>query len=302
MPNHCPICFSTRLKSILPRSNLEYSICLMCRHCVLISKNNNQSIEFETAQKNYFGSDSILLKSSDLSFDSEILKIRISALKKFIPPRSNVIEVGPGAGVIASWLNSIGHNVTVVEHSKVFAERILKKNNINVKFGEWDSIDICEQSFDAVCSFHVIEHTISPLDHVRKAYKITKSGGLALIATPNSASLQHLICPILSPNFDSAHRFVFSKKSIENLCRNVGWEVIWSETPEISSNWARVFSKIIRRIRKQDEEATAGQYAVGSSKFINSLIKLFSFATYPFRAVQSRLGLGNEIFIVLRKP
>jgi SAM-dependent methyltransferase len=151
------------------------------------------------------------------------------------------------------------------------------------------------------CSFHVIEHVLDPRAHLELAIKYVKPGGLAFIATPNANSWEQRLFPRLSPNFDSAHLRVFSQKSLRILAQDVGWSVVYEKTPEYSSSWLRVFSKILRKFRGEDEEATAGKYLLNQSFSRKMLLYFIMLFSYPFRILQSLFNGGNEIFTVLKR-
>ena len=106
----------------------------------------------------------------------------------------------------------------------------------------------------------------------------------------------------LSPNYDSAHLRVFSPDSLCKLAQNAGWQVQEVITPEFTMGWLRVLSKILRRIKSEHEESTAGKYAGAVTDKQRGIFRIANFVTMPVRAVQARLGGGNELFLVLRKP
>lgn len=297
----CVVCGSSRVGAIRPRLDLRYYRCNECGHCALSSESTNSSDSFEVAQNQYFGLDSPLLRSDAGPETREILRVRERFLLRFLPRSASVVEVGPGAGHILCFLTSRGFSVTAVEHSSALAQGVAGKFGIPVLVGEWETVDLRANSFDAVCSFHVIEHVKDPMAHLQKAFEVVRRGGFAFVATPNARSLQHLVAESLSPNFDSAHRFVFSRQSLIRCCEKVGWEVVAVWTPEISSGWARILTKALRRLRGEDEETTAGRYAGGGARF-NAMCRIFQVFSWPIRAAQQVLGLGNEVYLVLRKP
>jgi 2-polyprenyl-3-methyl-5-hydroxy-6-metoxy-1,4-benzoquinol methylase len=256
---------------------------------------------FENAQIKYFGADSNLLRSEGGPEDEEILRVRERLLLRYLPRGAKVVEVGPGAGHILQFLKKRGFSVSAVEHSPALAQGVARKLGVPVVVSEWETADLPAGSFDAVCSFHVIEHVKDPLAHMTKAFQAVRRDGFAFVATPNARSWQHLMVETLSPNFDSAHRFVFSRRSLTHCCEKAGWEVVATFTPEISSNWARVLTKALRRFRDEDEEATAGRYSGGGQRF-RFLYRSFQVLTGPLRLVQRLSGYGNEVFLVLRKP
>jgi 2-polyprenyl-3-methyl-5-hydroxy-6-metoxy-1,4-benzoquinol methylase len=149
---------------------------------------------------------------------------------------------------------------------------------------------------------HVIEHVVDPLIFLKSAFDNVKPGGYAFIATPNSRSLIHRMLKKSSPNYDEAHLRVFSIQSLLKISKLSGWEVVNVSTPEFSLDWLRVLSKFFRRLRQEDESLTAGKYASNSSKLMLFCIQSFDLISYPIRKILHYFGLGNELFIVLKRP
>ena len=74
---------------------------------------------------------------------------------------------------------------------------------------DFDQLESHEQLYDAVFSFHVIEHVPDILKHLEKAHSIAKKGGLLFLATPNVDSIQHKLPFSLSPHLIVLTYFCF---------------------------------------------------------------------------------------------
>jgi 2-polyprenyl-3-methyl-5-hydroxy-6-metoxy-1,4-benzoquinol methylase len=257
---------------------------------------------FEAAQEKYYGETSVLVVTELGAFEHEIAAQRQRTLTHHLQERSTVLEAGPGSGNVLKWLVSQGHQPTAVEHSPTLAARLAAIFSIPVLVGEFECLEIDPARYDAVCSFHVIEHVSDPLEHLRAAYRAVKPGGLCFVATPNGRSLQQIVAPSLSPNFDSAHVSVFSPQSLRLLSQQAGWVLVEKLTPEYTSAWLRVVTKALRLVRNEDEEETAGKYASQESRLVSIVTQTLSIVSFPLRKMQAFAGYGNEVFFVLRKP
>lgn len=299
----CVSCGRIRLRALRLRNELIYDVCMSCSHCEKQSSaNGTPDTAFEDAQEKYFGDRSAILEVSDSPFEQEILHNRQKILGRHLPSNCSVLEVGPGGGAILDWLKNNDYNATVVEHSCVLAERLAKRFSAKVHSGEFETIDLGHDAYDAFCSFHVIEHVRDPQSHLQKAFEVVKPGGLAFVATPNARSWEQRIPGNLSPNYDSAHLRVFSEGSLTKLCAEAGWTVQQFVTPEYTVGWLRVVSKLLRRVKGEDEEATAGKYASATSIKMKAAFRFAQVLTFPVRALQVLTGGGNELFFVLYKP
>lgn len=296
----CEVCKSKNIYHISVRANLNYIICRSCGHAFLVIPGESMQEFFLAMQKKYFGEDTVLLNSSMSPQEDEMMVKRRSVFTRFVKSPSQVLEVGPGAGSFIRWANEQGHWVTAVEDSSNLAKALRHIIGASIFVGSFENSDLPCLSQDVFCSFHVIEHVPDPRSHLVTAARIVRPGGLAFIATPNGTSWEQRFLPTLSPNFDSAHLRVFSLKSLCKLAEDTGWSVEWYETPEYTQGWMRVISKALRKLRSEDEEATAGKYGSFMSRkpMVYELLKIF---TIPFRFLQSSFLCGNEIFMVLRR-
>ncbi len=305
-PAPCVACKSVSTKLVTPRNSLHYVCCTSCGHCTLdgtLLENASQNADaFEAAQDKYYGEESILITPDLNAFESEIINKRKSTIAPYLTSPAKVLEVGPGAGHILRWLLSQGHSPTAVEHSQALARALTASFSIPMMVGEFEKLPVEKNAFDAFFSFHVIEHVRDPLAHLVAAFDAVRPGGLGFIATPNARSLQQLAFPSLSPNFDSAHAYVFSPESLRHFAERAGWRVLAQRTPEYTPSWLRVATKAVRRMKGEDEEATAGKYAAQASSKMRLAAKIAAIVSWPLRAIQSRLRYGNEIFFVLVKP
>lgn len=298
----CPICGGSHLETLVLSERPTYYSCHDCGHYFITKMGEESENSFNEAQNRYYGDGSILLDEELTIVEGEIMKERHRVFEKFLPATSNVLEVGPGGGHVLEWLATRGHEVTGIEHSPKLSLQLSARLSIPIINAEFEKHDFGDRSFDTFCSFHVIEHVPNPRAHLDKAYQIVRPGGLAFVATPNAHSWEQRAAPHLGPNFDAAHLHIFSPRSLELACEQVGWKIIYQTTPESSGGWARVLSRLLRSIRGEDATQTAGKYARSSSTSVRVFASIFKAITIPTRLLQRRMGAGNEIFVVLQKP
>jgi 2-polyprenyl-3-methyl-5-hydroxy-6-metoxy-1,4-benzoquinol methylase len=298
----CEICCSVQIIKLEIRLGLSYFICGNCNHASqMISKLQIEDL-FKSSQEKYFGENSSLNLVAESILDRERTSHRKVVFNRFISEKIKVLEVGPGAGSFLRWMCGKGHNVTAIEDSNFLAKELTLIPRSEIIMGNFEDCKLPHNSFDLFCSFHVIEHALDSRIHLELAFKFVREGGLAFIATPNGNSWQQRLFPRLSPNFDSAHLRVFSQKSLRLLAEDIGWIVINDSTPEYSSAWLRVLSKVLRKLKGEDEETTAGKYQINHSLGSKILLYFYILLSFPFRLLQRQLNGGNENFIVLKRP
>jgi 2-polyprenyl-3-methyl-5-hydroxy-6-metoxy-1,4-benzoquinol methylase len=289
--------FSARTKSG------DYYRCNFCGSLFqLAALAGSESLQkkFEEEQFKFYGEDSVMLAKSFSFLQSAATAKRLRVLQNYID-RGRFIEVGPGDGSVMSHLNNNGYQIDAIEHSEIFAKSTSERTGLKVMHGDFNSYVTANQ-YDGYMSFHVIEHVPDVVSHLKKAAAITRPGGLALIATPHAASLEHKLCGEYAPNFSSAHLQLFSKKGLRLALEKSGWDVVEMQTPEYAVSWLRWGTALRRRYsRKKEKSVERGAYATSLSDRWFKAIKLFAAFTAPFRKVQELLGLGNELFVVARR-
>ncbi len=284
------------------RTGLAYWVCPLCKHCQKVNI-ADIATDFQVAQQHYYGDTPTILQDRPSIVDLEILAERKRLVGRFIRPGGRVIEVGPGSGYFAEWLITRGYEPVLYEYSDTLASQLRVKLGVEVETGSFESQDFLTQRVQACAffSFHVIEHVIDPLRHLQAGFEAVETGGYGFVATPNASSWQQRFFQTLSPNFDEAHLRVFSARSLGSLCERAGWQVVYIATPEYTSGWLRIFTKILRKIRGEDVTATPGKYAVVASSKFETIYRAVRGVTAPLRYLQRRLNGGNELFVVLYK-
>jgi len=297
----CESCGGRDIRTVSVRPGLDYWRCCSCWHMLQVHQGRELIGRFCEAQSKYY-----VHSKGHTGERSDILTVELTLkhyeiFRRFVSRSATVLEVGPGSGEFLRMIINDGTLVTGVEESAALAANLNELAGVSIVNGVLEDSGLPTASHDALCSFHVIEHVPDPQLHLVESARIVRPGGLAILATPNARSWQQCVFPTLSPNLDSAHLRVFSSQSLRTLAERSGWEVIWECTPEYSSGWLRVMSKVIRRVRGQDEEVTAGRYWSGAPALVGILVRAFRVVSLPLRLVQDRCHGGNELVLVLRR-
>lgn len=77
---------------------------------------------------------------------------------------------------------------------------------------------------DVVISNHALEHTLNPIEEVKKVFEMLKSGGRAHFVVPcETISFKYKI------NDENHHLFSFSPQNLGNLFAEAGFEIVYSK-------------------------------------------------------------------------
>jgi SAM-dependent methyltransferase len=297
----CIACATKLLKTLKITNELSYYICEKCGLCIKHIQHGEAQRDFEVGQAAYYDQSQEDPFAEPFAIMSERMARRASVMIRYLIPSSEVLEIGPGGGQVAEWFQGKSYRYLGCEISAPLAKKLAEKG-VPVINGDFEGVDF-KDNYDLILSFHTIEHITNPYAQLKKAYSVTKPGGRCIVATPNAQSWEQIIFPRNSANFDPGHLYVFSPISLKLIAEAEGWKMVSCITSEYTSDWLRIISKMVRRIRGEDETTSAGKYSRSASTGIFSrIISIIAILTSPFRGMQARLKGGNEIIMVLQKP
>jgi len=95
-----------------------------------------------------------------------------------------LLDVGAGAGGLVRAARQRGWSVDATEVSSSGVER-LRETGARVYAGDVQEAGYPDETFDLVVSLEVVEHVPAPGPHLAELWRITRTGGLLLLTTPN---------------------------------------------------------------------------------------------------------------------
>lgn len=104
-------------------------------------------------------------------------------------PPGRVLDVGCGAGVFLHEMKRLGWRAQG-EDTSPDAVRAARGLGLDVFEGELAEARFPEASFDAVTLWNVVEHLPDPLAQLREVARVTRTGGVVVMTTPNVQSAE----------------------------------------------------------------------------------------------------------------
>lgn len=135
------------------------------------------------------------LPSNKIFYDWEHL---LGSYQKYVTKNSIVLEIGASNKERTKDLSRYCKQLIGVD---IFPERVFKDfANVGYVIGDWQRLSefIAPQSVDVVISSHVIEHIPNDLKAINETSAVLKSGGIAILNTPNRKRLTRTVIEIFT--------------------------------------------------------------------------------------------------------
>lgn len=99
-----------------------------------------------------------------------------------------ILDIGCGEGFETVRLVAAAREVVGVDYDRSSARRAreLLDGASSAACMDASALGFVSESFDSVCSSHLIEHFVEPRTHVAEAARVLRSGGTFFVVTPNA--------------------------------------------------------------------------------------------------------------------
>lgn len=130
--------------------------------------------------------------------------------------QERILEIGCGSGVFIALARQIaGLSIEGLEQNKDAVREALQRG---MRVREATAEDVAKQSpasYDAVCSFQVLEHVPRPAEFLDACCTLLRPGGLLVLAVPNQRSyVRHMVNPLDMPPH---HMTRWTRKALERV-------------------------------------------------------------------------------------
>ena len=138
-----------------------------------------------------------------------------------------VADIGAGGGAFLDHIKNICAEAIAVEPSGNFSKSLVSRGYKHFSSNK-DALLDYKESIDFIFSIQVIEHVDNPKDFLKEIFMLLKSGGQALISTPNRNDiLMDLLEDDFKPFFyRSQHRWNFDMDCLAYCSTKAGFQVV----------------------------------------------------------------------------
>ncbi len=167
--------------------------------------------------------------------DKETVQIRdflkiMPQLKKFLPQKGNLLEIGCAMGTILNEIKKLGWDVTGIEPETWTFDIARSKYGLNVINATFEEAGIEDGAFDVVLMLHVIEHLPDPAEGLKQIARMIRPGGFLVIETPRYDTLSFKLLKGRERSVIAGHTYYFTRKSIQTLTQKAGFETVRLDT------------------------------------------------------------------------
>jgi SAM-dependent methyltransferase len=234
---------------------------------------------------------------------------RLKLLRKY-QSKGRLLEIGPGGGYFLDESRRAGFEPFGVELNLRQAKFIREQFNIPVEIDPFTESSFAGIDFDIICHFDVVSHFYNPIAEFKTFNRRLKEGGILFFETGNGGDLSPWWLKFIGRLQYPQHLFLFSKKNIEQLCKQTGFEII--EIYQFSIFFQLFIIKVIQWLKgeeirptvKKDGNVSNGNLQQISQKhkwweglFLKSIITLNFFIRYKIGRILPSFGPQTIIYI-----
>ena len=149
------------------------------------------------------------------------------ALRSRLAPmrdKRGVLEIGTGTGAFLQRLRELGFTGLVgVEPSRAAIDAADEDIRPSIREGLFRGADFEAASFSLIACFMTLEHVAEPAVILRDAHRLLKPGGLLACVVHDWRAWNNRLLGRRAPIIDIEHLQLFSRKSVDELCRRCGF-------------------------------------------------------------------------------
>jgi 2-polyprenyl-3-methyl-5-hydroxy-6-metoxy-1,4-benzoquinol methylase len=197
-----------------------------CQHCGLVYANPRWSAEELIEAYTAVEDETYLVERAARE---RTFQQHLQALEEVVDPADgrSLLDVGAYTGVFVEVAAAAGWQAYGVEPS-AWAAAEAQRRGLNVMTGTQDTPQLRGCQFDLVTMWDVIEHVDDPSTELTKTRQLLKPGGWLAIHTMDVDSLAARLMGPRWPWLMDMHLYYFSQKTLAQLLRKTGFEVVWS--------------------------------------------------------------------------
>jgi SAM-dependent methyltransferase len=259
-------------------------------------------------RRSYYGPENVKFISPLEKIVEFVTNRRAAWISQQVPPRSRILEIGCGRGLLLKALNKLEHESLGIERSELAATRAREIPGVTVFTTPVEECGFSDDSLDLVILWHVLEHLHDPRNVLRQIFRVLKPGGRLIIEVPNLASLQSVLTGKNWFHLDvERHLFHFTPSGLEELLHSAGFSsrrggtFSWEQCPfgvlqSLLNCWVQPPETLYKYLKREREGTWRHKwlhFMLGGILFFPSLF---------FSCLEAAFQRGGILRVVAEKP
>ena len=149
----------------------------------------------------------------------------LALVERHCPKKGSLLDVGCSIGIFLRCAQRNGWQVLGVEPSSWAIEQC-QMRGIPVLQGFIETITLSSESFDVVTMWDVLEHTLNPVQALKKVHDALKPDGFLFINVPNIESVAARLLRHRWPLLLVEHLWYFSPSTLKSLLERNGFRLL----------------------------------------------------------------------------
>jgi 2-polyprenyl-3-methyl-5-hydroxy-6-metoxy-1,4-benzoquinol methylase len=300
----CPVCSGTGFRP-------WYLGLLQCESCALVlSPAIWQPQANEQLEEAWFGEDYQPATSFWVGlFEKWNNRRTLARLAQVKPPGRHLLEIGVGSGSFLNAAREQGYEVIGCDLSRPICNRARNAYGIEMHCGPLTTL-AAGNYFDVIVMNHVLEHVQQPVDFLTDVVRVLAPGGVVHIAVPNVACWQASLSGWTS--FEPYHLTYFAPETLRPTVTRSGLGIKKIATLDSFSGWFLALLRTALGVNRASGAVTRPSVSTGSkaagrrSPLVENAYRivtvLVGLALWPVRLFQAKIGRGDELICIARKP
>lgn len=300
----CPLCGERGFHG-LRLELLECGQCGLVVSPMIWQPQANEKMEDEWFGEDYQAKSSLWVNI----FEAWNNRKTLTRLAQAKPPGRRLLEIGVGSGSFLNSARGHGYEVMGCDLSAPICKHVRQTYGI-LMHGESLGTLAGENRFDVVVMNHVLEHVDQPIAFLNEVRRLLAPGGVVHIAVPNIACWEAALAGWTS--YEPYHLTYFDPQTLDRTVTASDLTVERITTHDSFSGWFLAVLRTALGVNRQEgavtrpASATAGRATGRRPGWVEHAYRIGMVCagggTWPLRWLQAKLGYGDEVICIARKP
>jgi 2-polyprenyl-3-methyl-5-hydroxy-6-metoxy-1,4-benzoquinol methylase len=232
---------------------------VICKVCGLLYRNPQwdeaEAAEFYRSVSRYYTWSYGLRRLAEDQHGAQLQEAarRLRWVRQYLSLPARILDVGAGSGAFVEVALEAGADAVGIELDED-AVASAQQRGIPMLLTSLESAEFERESFDAITTFHVLEHVSDLRAFLQKAHRLLYPGGVLLVEVPDTARIRIRPKDFFMPE----HNWHFTPRTLKLLLADQGWGVDAIAEEDIGAGYtADMLFAVARKVDGGSSEASS---------------------------------------------